>query len=75
MRSEGRTVSRIHNMQAVKTLCQRAVYLEGGRIKLIDDAQIVVQTYLEDVSSLAAECIWEIPSMPVTRTQSCGPSA
>ena len=60
---EGRTVLFVsHNMQAVKTLCQRAVYLEGGRIKLIDDAQTVVQTYLDDVSALAAERTWDDPS-------------
>ena len=60
---EGRTVLFVsHNMQAVKTLCQRAVYLEGGRIKLIDDAQTVVQTYLDDVSALAAERTWDDPT-------------
>jgi lipopolysaccharide transport system ATP-binding protein len=62
---EGRTVLFVsHNMQAVGTLCQRAVYLENGRVKLIDDAQAVVQDYLEDVSTLSAECRWEEGDRP-----------
>ena len=60
---EGRTVLFVsHNMQAVKTLCERAVYLEGGTVKMIDDAQHVVQRYLEDVSTLAPECVWADPA-------------
>jgi len=60
---EGRTVLFVsHNMQAMKALCDRAIYLDDGRVKLIDDARIVVNRYLEDVSTLTAERVWDDPA-------------
>lgn len=44
---QGRTVLFVsHNMNAVASLCQRAVWLEGGRIRNIGPAEKIVEQYL-----------------------------
>jgi len=45
---QGRTVLFVaHNRQLVPRLCQRAVFLEKGRVAAIGDAQAVTQKYLD----------------------------
>jgi len=44
---EGRTVLFVsHNMGAIKTLCDRAIYLEAGTLKCLSDATIAINEYL-----------------------------
>jgi len=59
---EGRTVLFVsHNMAAVTQLCQKAVWLEGGRIRKIDLSEEVVKSYLSDSTSQIAERQWSYP--------------
>jgi len=51
-RSQGRTVIFVsHNMEAVLKLCNRAVFIESGRVRNIGDVKTVVPTYLHSQSS------------------------
>ena len=59
----GRTILFVsHNMQAVKALCDRAIYLEEGRVKLIGDSDAVVRSYLDYTSAAAPERTWDDPA-------------
>ena len=52
---EGRTVLFVsHNMNAVKHLCDTAIWLDGGSIRLYGEADEVVDTYLGSVKVEAA---------------------
>lgn len=45
--SEGRTVLFVsHNIDAVKSLCDKGILLNGGRLECIDTAAIAIQTYM-----------------------------
>jgi lipopolysaccharide transport system ATP-binding protein len=45
---EGRTVLFVsHNMAAIQSLCDKAIYLKGGQIQLIDHADKVISSYLK----------------------------
>lgn len=45
--NEGRTVLFVsHNMAAIASLCTRGLLLEGGRLKLSDSPQLVIEEYL-----------------------------
>jgi lipopolysaccharide transport system ATP-binding protein len=45
--NEGRTVLFVsHNMPSVQALCQRAILLDAGSIKMNDTPEIVIQNYL-----------------------------
>jgi len=45
----GRTVLFVsHNMGAVKSLCQRCVWLNEGRVKMVGETSEVIKSYLED---------------------------
>jgi lipopolysaccharide transport system ATP-binding protein len=47
-KTAGRTVLFVsHNMSAIRQLCGRAVLLEGGKIKMVGEANEVVDRYLE----------------------------
>jgi lipopolysaccharide transport system ATP-binding protein len=55
----GRTVLFVsHNMQAIRSLCSRAVWLEGGRVVLDDEAGRVVDAYLARQSAEGAHVEW-----------------
>ena len=46
-KAEGRTVLFVsHNMAAVKALCNKAIYLDQGSIKLIGDTNTVINDYM-----------------------------
>jgi lipopolysaccharide transport system ATP-binding protein len=49
---EGRTVLFVsHNMSAIQTICQKAVWLDGGRVKDFGPTPEVVHRYLESALS------------------------
>jgi lipopolysaccharide transport system ATP-binding protein len=53
-RSEGRTVIFVsHNMAAVKNLCNRAVWLEKGRVRSVGPADRLVVDYLNETTMKA----------------------
>ncbi len=61
----GRTVIFVsHNMQAVNTLCQRAILLRDGRIHRAGPNTEVVRIYLESRVDQPAEVCWEGDAAP-----------
>ena len=53
---EGRTVLFVsHNMAAVKSLCQRAVLLDGGRVRRDGPVDEVVDAYLSSATPIAED--------------------
>jgi lipopolysaccharide transport system ATP-binding protein len=59
---EGRTVLFVsHNMAAVAQLCQKAVWLQGGRIRKIGLPEEVIKDYLSDSNTQIAERQWSYP--------------
>jgi lipopolysaccharide transport system ATP-binding protein len=60
---EGRTVLFVsHNMTAVQSLCDRVIWLDGGRVKDDGRAGEVVSKYLKTSFSAMAERVWEDPA-------------
>jgi len=58
----GRTVLFVsHNLTAVAQLCQKAVWLEGGRIRKVDQSAAVVRDYLSNSESQISERRWSYP--------------
>jgi lipopolysaccharide transport system ATP-binding protein len=52
-KGQGRTVLFVsHNMQAIKTLCDRAIFMQHGQIKNDGPAQLIVDKYLSGYDSL-----------------------
>ncbi len=61
----GRTVIFVsHNMQAVQSLCGRAVHLDQGMVAAEGTAQSVVAEYLSKISSATGEKRWPIETAP-----------
>jgi lipopolysaccharide transport system ATP-binding protein len=61
----GRTVLFVsHNMQAVATLCTRAILLRKGRIGLQGHPREVVRNYLEGQTDQSASFFWEAGAAP-----------
>jgi len=59
----GRTVLFVsHNMTAMRSLCQRAIWLDGGRARMNGPAQEVVDSYLGAYSEDRTEVVWPDPS-------------
>ena len=59
---EGRTVLFVsHNMHAVKTLCDRAVHIEGGSVVNEGPTDRVVESYLTAEDELSWEKVWTDP--------------
>ncbi|MCP2500536.1 MAG: Wzt carbohydrate-binding domain-containing protein [Deltaproteobacteria bacterium] len=49
---EGRTVLFVsHNMSAIQSLCQRAIWLDNGKIVMFDDSNPVVEAYGKHLQS------------------------
>jgi lipopolysaccharide transport system ATP-binding protein len=60
---EGRTVLFVsHNMQAVKSLCDRAVNIDGGRVVYEGLPDEVVESYLTAQDELSSEKVWADPA-------------
>jgi lipopolysaccharide transport system ATP-binding protein len=58
----GRTVLMVtHNMPAVVQMCRRALWLDGGRVRLDGAPQRVVEAYLADGAAHGAERRWTDP--------------
>ncbi len=62
---EQRTVLFVsHNMQAVQSLCTRAVYLKNGRIETQGGVRDVVGAYLASLSSTQSNKVWPDDAAP-----------
>jgi lipopolysaccharide transport system ATP-binding protein len=58
--SEGRTVLFVsHNLTAVQSLCQRAIWLQNGKILENGTSDVVVTHYISAGASSQTEQIWE----------------
>lgn len=59
---QGRTILFVsHSMQAVTNLCQHAIWLQGGGIKKIGEANSVVNSYVTEVQQLMQHQSWKTP--------------
>lgn len=62
---DGRTVLFVsHNMQAVQSLCDKAIYLREGRMVGYADSRSVVSRYLSDLSATGSCRRWEDADRP-----------
>jgi lipopolysaccharide transport system ATP-binding protein len=62
MSTEGRTVLFVsHNMTALRSLCERAVWLSDGAVSDDGDAKNVISSYLETVSGSVLVQKWHDP--------------
>ena len=62
---EGRTVLFVsHNMQAVQSLCPRALLIEAGHLIAADSAKAVVSRYLASISEMGSEISWPEQAAP-----------
>ncbi len=62
---EGRTVLFVsHNMQAVQSLCDKAIYLDAGRMIAFDNTKSVVSRYLSDLSATGSKKRWPQQERP-----------
>ena len=72
----GRTVLFVsHNLQAVRQLCERAIYLASGKIVINTDAASAVDAYLQSIPTANSaesleELIHNLPPDPVFRLNS-----
>jgi lipopolysaccharide transport system ATP-binding protein len=57
---KGRTILFVsHNMHAVTTLCDKAIWLDNGQVKAIDQAQKIVNDYLNTLQQHKWESKWD----------------
>lgn len=57
---EGRTVLFVsHNMAAVNRLCQKAIWIDGGWLRMIGTTDNVVSVYLSTGTAIQGQRIWE----------------
>jgi lipopolysaccharide transport system ATP-binding protein len=62
---QGRTVLFVsHNMQAVQSLCHRAILIESGKVVATGGAKEVVARYLASISEMGSEIYWPAQSAP-----------
>lgn len=55
---KGRTVIFVsHNMEAVSTLCQKAMILDEGHMKKIGTAREIIQSYLDEIENISTKNI------------------
>lgn len=65
----GRTVLFVsHNMAAVRSLCQRAIFLQKGELKFDSTADEAVDKYLQLGIEFASERVWTEDEMPGTES-------
>jgi lipopolysaccharide transport system ATP-binding protein len=56
----GRTVLLVsHNMLAVKSLCQRAIWLDEGQLKEIGESNQIVSDYLQSIAATHTQQVWD----------------
>lgn len=61
--TEGRTVLFVsHNMNAVKTLCKRTIWVDEGEIKTVGETKQVVLDFVRSAAHSLVEQTWEDPS-------------
>jgi lipopolysaccharide transport system ATP-binding protein len=61
--ANGRTVLFVsHNMTAMRSLCDRVIWLENGRLRMNGPTQEVVNAYLSNYSQDRSEVVWEDPA-------------
>lgn len=61
----GRTVLFVsHNMTAVRSLCNRVIWMDKGRIRMQGDTEEVVGAYLENYNDLTTERVWNAADAP-----------
>jgi lipopolysaccharide transport system ATP-binding protein len=66
-REKGRTILFVsHNMQAMKQLCHKAVWLESGRQKAIGDVDSIVNQYITTVQKNRLRQEWDASAAPGT---------
>lgn len=59
---DGRTILFVsHNMQAVNNLCDRAIWLDKGKMKDIGEASSVVSKYISNVQKRKLKQSWKTP--------------
>jgi lipopolysaccharide transport system ATP-binding protein len=59
---EGRTILTVsHNMDVIKRLCNRAVWLERGSVKLVSEPAPIVSEYLG--STISPNAVWRAPAL------------
>jgi lipopolysaccharide transport system ATP-binding protein len=62
---ESRTVLFVsHNLQAIQSLCSRAILLDTGRIAAEGATSLVVAEYLMDAGPTKGERVWSLDSAP-----------
>ncbi len=62
---EGRTVIFVsHNMQAIQSLCEKAIYLKQGQLISLGKCQPVVAQYLTMTGNIDSEIAWKEESAP-----------
>jgi lipopolysaccharide transport system ATP-binding protein len=60
---QGRTVLFVsHNMTALQSLCERAIWLDAGRVIQDGEARRVVSAYLETSAAAVLDQTWEDPA-------------
>jgi len=56
---EGKTILFVsHNMQAIRSMCRRAIQLQSGEIVADDQAQKVVESYNSSLDKITGEAVW-----------------
>jgi lipopolysaccharide transport system ATP-binding protein len=64
---QGRTVLFVsHNMAAVRSLCNRALILNAGRLVLDTDTESAVREYLTDEFMMDSQVVWDGEDAPAT---------
>lgn len=62
---DGRTVLFVsHNMQAVQSLCDRALLMKGGRLAAIGEARDIVSQYVQEDHKITTVRTWDNSSAP-----------
>jgi lipopolysaccharide transport system ATP-binding protein len=60
---QGRTVLFVsHNMSSIATLCDRAIFLDSGKVVAEGAAMDVVRQYMASLEDVGSEMVWESPS-------------
>lgn len=61
-RNEGRTILFVsHNMQAVNSLCNRAMWMQNGMVKEIGETTSIINSYISGAQQLLLQQRWDEP--------------